>query len=290
MKVPTSFAETTLGREGERARPWLGALPDVVEKLCDRWELRGTDNPVMHGYLGIVVPVSRGEEQLVLKISWIDSKTRDEAKALRFWDGAGAVRLLASDEELGALLLERLDSSRSLDSVPITEAIPVAAGLLRRLSVPCNQGFVKVTNHREYLTGKWEKYGRPTSQLTFETAMDCFDELVRDSDSLLVNEDLHYENVLAAGREPWLVIDPKPIIADAEFGVAPLVWNRTPDDAHGIRHRIDEIVDLAGFDPRKANGWTLHRTVDYHLWALGLGYNEDAAMCSFIEESLIGRV
>ncbi|MGW4483521.1 aminoglycoside phosphotransferase family protein [Amycolatopsis sp. NPDC004368] len=41
-----------------------------------------------------------------------------------------------------------------------------------------------------------------------------------------VNEDLHYENVLAGQREPWLVIDPKPIAGDLEYGVFSLLWNR----------------------------------------------------------------
>ncbi len=40
---------------------------------------------------------------------------------------------------------------------------------------------------------------------------------------VLVHQDLHGENVLAAEREPWLVIDPKPLAAEREFAVAPIV-------------------------------------------------------------------
>ena len=42
----------------------------------------------------------------------------------------------------------------------------------------------------------------------------------------MIHGDLHYENVLAADREPWLVIDPKPMAGDAHYEVAPLLWNR----------------------------------------------------------------
>ena len=40
---------------------------------------------------------------------------------------------------------------------------------------------------------------------------------------MLVNQDLHADNVLAAEREPWLVIDPKPLTGEREFAVAPIV-------------------------------------------------------------------
>jgi streptomycin 6-kinase len=50
----------------------------------------------------------------------------------------------------------------------------------------------------------------------------------RDS-SVLLHADLHYENVLAADREPWLAIDPKPMLGVAEYQVAPALWNRWPE-------------------------------------------------------------
>lgn len=38
--------------------------------------------------------------------------------------------------------------------------------------------------------------------------------------------DLHYDNVLAGTREPWLAIDPKAIVGDpCHEAIAPL-WNR----------------------------------------------------------------
>jgi hypothetical protein len=39
----------------------------------------------------------------------------------------------------------------------------------------------------------------------------------------LVNYDIHYDNVLAGTREPWLVVDPKPITGDLEYGMAQVV-------------------------------------------------------------------
>ena len=42
----------------------------------------------------------------------------------------------------------------------------------------------------------------------------------------LIHGDLHYENVMAADREPWLAIDPKPMSGDPHYEIAPMLWNR----------------------------------------------------------------
>src|SRR5579871_2049255 len=101
---------------------------------------------------------------------------------------------------------------------------------------------------------------------------------------LLANRDMHYQNVLAGEREPWLVIDPKVMRGDAEFGLAPLLWRRL-DEAGGpagLRRRFDALVDEAGLDAELARGWTLLRAVDYQLWGLSLGLTEDPVRCATV--------
>jgi streptomycin 6-kinase len=104
---------------------------------------------------------------------------------------------------------------------------------------------------------------------------------------------MHYQNVLAGEREHWLVIDPKVIRGDAEFGLAPLLWRRLGEagGAAGLRRRFDALVDEAGFDAELARGWTLLRAVDYWLWGLHHGLTEDPALCTTVIDwlSLAGR-
>ena len=50
---------------------------------------------------------------------------------------------------------------------------------------------------------------------------------------MLLHQDLHPDNVLAAEREPWLVIDPKPLVGEREFAVAPII--RAPELGHSRR-------------------------------------------------------
>lgn len=87
-----------------------------------------------------------------------------------------------------------------------------------------------------------------------------------------------------AGREPWLVIDPKVMRGDAEFGLAPLLWRRLAEAGGpaGLRRRFDVLVDEAGLDAELARGWTLLRAVEYQLWALSMGLPEDPALCATV--------
>src|SRR5439155_4321943 len=84
-------------------------------------------------------------------------------------------------------------------------------------------------------------------------------------EQVLLHQDLHADNVLAAQREPWLVIDPKPLVGEREFAVAPIV--RSAELGHSKRdvlHRFDRLTSELGLDRDRARGWTIGQTV---AWA-----------------------
>jgi streptomycin 6-kinase len=292
IRVPEGFAADTLTREGEAARTWLARLPELVGELCVRWGLRVTGDP-MHGYMALVVPVLRGDARCALKVSWIDDETVNEAAALALWNGGGAVRLLDADDTAGALLLEWLDPRRRLAEADLSVAVPVAGRLLRRLAVPVPAGWPgrPVPGLRQWaldlaaeLPGLWRATGRPFPERRLDEAVEVAAALAPRAGGLLANRDMHYWNVLAGEREPWLVIDPKVMRGDAEFGLAPLLWRRLGEAGGpaGLRRRFDALVDEAGLDAELARGWTLLRAVDYQLWGLSLGLTEDPALCATV--------
>lgn len=240
-----------------------------------------------------IVPVQHDRERCALKVSWGDESTIHEAAALSAWNGQGAVRLLAAEPENGALLLERLDSRRSLHEVEIGEAVAIAGRLLRRLAVPapCGLPLLKVVAERllETLPARWERLGRPIPRSLLDVACDQAGRLGPGASPQLVNHDLHYGNVLAGEREPWLVIDPKAVVGDPEYGIAQLLWTRLEDiqRAGGLSRHFDRLVDQAGLDPDLARSWTLVRCVDYWLWALSVGLTEDPVRCEVISKWLV---
>lgn len=295
ITIPAAFAAHTVAREGEVGRRWLGGLPALIQELCAAWELV-PDGPPMHGGVGLAIPVRRAGERCVLKVGWVDDTTAQEALALAAWDGRGAARLLAAHPEAGALLLERLDSTRSLRDVAVDPAIEVAGRLLRRLAVPAPPGVPRqqevVARLIASLPERWERLGSPLERRLVDAAVAAALELTTadapTGGAVLVNWDLHYGNVLAGAREPWLVIDPKVVAGEPEYGVAQLLWTRV-DEMGGhirLRRRFDALTRAAGLDAERARRWSIVRCLDYWLWGLGVGLTEDPKRCAAIVRCL----
>jgi streptomycin 6-kinase len=73
--------------------------------------------------------------------------------------------------------------------------------------------------------------------------------------------DLHHFNVLAARREPWLVIDPKPYVGDPAYDALQHMLNfpdRLAADPGGLADRMARLLDL---DPRRVRLWLFARCV-----------------------------
>jgi streptomycin 6-kinase len=284
IEVPPRFVADAEARAGAAGRAWAVGLPAAVQVLAGRWGLT-LDGAPMRGYLGLVVPVRRGDEPCVLKLSWLDESNAHEALALEAWRGRGAVRLLAADKVRGALLLERLDGSRSLEDVPADEAVATAGRLLRRLAIAAPPGLPsldeRATRLAADLPARWAQAGQPFARAFLDCASSLAIELGSTSQPLLTNHDLHYGNVLAATREPWLVIDPKPLAGDPEYALAPLIWRRSDDltTHRSFDRRLAALVEAADLDAERARGWALVRTLDYWLWALSVGLTDDPARC-----------
>jgi streptomycin 6-kinase len=269
--VPAGFAEQTVRREGTAGKAWLDSLPGLAARYCRAWGLR-LDGEPMHGYVGVVVPAMRTDGlPVVLKLGWQDTETRDEPLALSTWNGQGAVLLLENSPEDGVLLLERLDAARTLDHEPIGYAVETAGSLLRRLAVPAPPELsrelrVEAAETAEELPGVWRELGEPFPRRLVEAAVEVCRDLGPDAGRLLVNEDGHFQNVLAGTREKWLMIDPKPLAADAEFGAMALVWNRATEST--VDYRMAAVVEAAGLDADRARAWSLVRAVQNWLWMI----------------------
>jgi streptomycin 6-kinase len=292
LEIPEAFVINISRLGAMKARVWLNALPETVRELCLEWSLT-LDGVAMHGGMGLVVPVRRGDEGLVLKLSYPNDLSRHEADALRAWNGRGAVLLHAYRPERDALLLERLDSRRSLKNLPLEAMLPIAGGLLRQLAIPAPSETPRliefVTDFVSSLNERWVAHGRPFPETLCERVGAIALELIADAGQCLVHRDLWDDNVLAGTRAPWLAIDPMVIAGDVEFGLAQILWRRL-DEMTGktdLRRALETLVDAANLEPGRALGWTLVRCVDYWLWGLSIGLTEDPARCQTIIEWLL---
>jgi streptomycin 6-kinase len=80
----------------------------------------------------------------------------------------------------------------------------------------------------------------------------------------LLHQDLHRDNVLRAEQEPWLVIDPKPLTGEREFGIAALVRGGELSHRRDFwHHRLERLSTDLGLDSDPTRGWKLAQTLDW---------------------------
>jgi streptomycin 6-kinase len=230
---------------GPRWVRWLDELPRLVADLVEEWQLTW-DGPPWHGYCSLVVPVrTAGGRPVALKVALPEEENEHEHLALQRWRGNGAVALVRADPRRHALLLERLHPEDLTDRWDV-EACEIVAGLYPRLHVPALPQLRALTSYVERWTAALAALPRdaPLPRRLVEQAVALATSLVSDpgSTGTLIHGDLHYENVLAADREPWLAIDPKPVSGDPHYEVAPLLWNRWEEV--GASGRVRDAVRL----------------------------------------------
>ncbi len=293
VRVPADLV-ARWGADASGGSRWLESLPGLVDGWCRRWSLDRGTGPALHGTNALVVPVRRGGQACVLKLAWRGGDPAEEVTALRAWDGRGAVRLLDADQRGTVLLLERLDPHRSLADVDLATAAGIAGHLIRRLAVPAPSGVPRTAATAANIVAsvplRQAALGYPVPAACADTAVDAARQLAGSGASALVHTDLHWGNVLAGTREPWLAIDPKPASGDPERSVPELLWTRADEvaDAAGLRALLSRVVDAGRLDPHRARAWVVARTVDYWLWGVGVGLTEDPPRCARVLAAVVG--
>jgi streptomycin 6-kinase len=278
VAVPDQLARRVEQTYGERGRQWLAAAPATVAGLAERWDLRlGAAYPgATHA---LVLAATRGNgSPAVLKLPVVDDENYAEAEALRVYGGDGAVRLYTHCPETGALLLERAEPGSALLHHPDRDgALTVGCRLLRRLRRPAPAG-VRLPTLPDVVTGWAQAWPRRQARLRvpgvdelLPVAADLAGRRAATADGprLLVNRDAHLRNIVRARREPWLLVDPKPVIGEpafeAGYPVLMLMGNRpTPTLAAWAVLRMAAGLAVA---PDRVRDWALLQAMENALWA-----------------------
>jgi len=257
--MPRNLVEAAQRDKDDGKHAWMAALPQTVKELAQLWSLEVSQPFQPGGQTAWVAPARTDTKpDLVLKVAWQHAEAADEADGLREWGGQGTVRIYASaefDDTIG-LLIERCVPGTSLASQAESVQDQVIAALLRRLWREPARG------HRfrplQLMCDQWADEfeqkvaagrGRLDSGLARE-GIALFRSLPATAErNVLLCTDLHAENVLAAQREPWLVIDPKPYVGDPTYDPLQHLLNsqeRLLEDPGGLARRMADLVDLDG--------------------------------------------
>jgi streptomycin 6-kinase len=283
LTIPPQLVENLRIWHGAEADRWLAGLPERVAGLTARWRLSVGEPFADGGAVSWVAPVrTQGGDEAVLKVFMVDVENELEGDALQHYDGAGAVRALAA--EPGALLLERLRPGTPLwDVTDDDRACAVAMDVLRRLWRPPAAGHrfrilaATAMQWADDVAQGWEAAGRSFERSLVEEARAVADELgPTQGEQVVLHQDLHGANILRAGREPWLAIDPKPLVGEREFDLASLIRDRRWQiEQRTVRRRLDLLSGELGLDRDRMRRWALLHAL---AWSVDTGQPDPAML------------
>jgi streptomycin 6-kinase len=178
------------------------------DTYLDRWRLAADGAPV-ETPSSLLLPVRRNGAPTMLKIAREEEERRG-GRLMAWWDGHGAARVLAHDDN--ALLLERAMGPRSLAAMAAAsqddEASRILCAVAARLHaprpspppelVPLSIWFEALAPAANALGGALAQAGAMARKL-----------LAAPQDIVVLHGDIHHGNVLDAGERGWVAIDPK---------------------------------------------------------------------------------
>jgi streptomycin 6-kinase len=284
VKLPESLRVGVIAWQAD-GPDWADSLPALLAHACERWELTVGD-PYEGGHAAWVAPAERSDGmRCVLKLPYPDDESRDEPEALLLWAGDGAVRLLERDETTRALLLERLEPGTTLLELhDPEEALAIACRVLQRLWRPPASGghpFVSAGACAARWAVDIERIyrapGARVDRALLRGAVAAFEQLAGyDGPAVVLHQDFHRGNVLRAEREPWLAIDPKPLVGERAFDARWLLYDllyAEPRHRLAAAELLDRLARALSLEAERVRLWSFARAVENVVWC----YESDEA-------------
>jgi len=153
----------------------------------------------------------------------------------------------------------------------------VVAGLLRRLWIEPRPGhrFRPLSGMCDYWASRYEQRS-PAERSSLEAPVAAEGiRLLRDlprsgGGALLLHTDLHAGNVLAAEREPWLAIDPKPYAGDPAYDVTQHIFNSVFIEGADVGVLASRMARLLDLEPGRVVRWLFARAVEASPYWAGM--------------------
>ncbi len=291
ISLPANFIQTTLDLFGAEGQAWLDSFSTFIAGLEEDWDIRVLD-PFPLSYNFVAAALRADGSEAVLKTWLVNPEMISEMESLRLWDGRGIVRLLECDPARGAMLLERLRPGETLAGLDDDDqATRIAAGVMTKLWIPAPPDPERKLRY----TGDWARglerlraeFGGSTGPFPahlVEAAKQLFAELFASAGpQRLLHGDLHHWNILSAEREPWLALDPKGLVGEAEYEIGALLRNRFSTSSPGetarlTARRLDILREALSLDRQRMLGWAMAQAVLSAWWTYEDHHREDEEM------------
>ena len=276
-RISGEFTQRIINVYGEAGTDWLGRIGDTVAECERRWSLSVMRPFASLSFNYLALAVRADGTEAVLKLGVLSQDLMTEMETLRLFGGHGIVKLLEANENLRAMLLERVKPGSSLSRITDDQhATSIAAQVMRNLRrpPPPDHQLPSVPDWASGLERLRHRFGGgtgPFSAPLVARAEHLFSQLMANMDRpVVLHGDLHQHNILSAEREPWLAIDPKGLIGEAEYDVGAFLRNNLlsqPQPERLLARRVDQFADELGFQRDRLLGWGLAQAVLAAWWS-----------------------
>ncbi|WP_341924284.1 aminoglycoside phosphotransferase family protein [Nocardioides psychrotolerans] len=277
---------------GDAGRAWVGALPGVLDELCEQWGLT-LGRPVPGGSGSYVVRAETASgEQRVVKVATPDVDLTDQARTLGAARGVGYALLHAHDPPRNALLLESLGTALELTPRPPEETLAIVADTLAEAwLLPLDTapdpapGDDKASRLHRMLVDLDDRLGHPCPPRARALALDYAARRAAAHDPatcVVVHGDPHPANILRVveprdgATSGHVFVDPDGFRADPAYdlGVAVRDWTGRLDvaDPRGVIEGYCALLaGRTGIDEQRIWEWGYLERVTTGLFVTSFG-------------------
>jgi streptomycin 6-kinase len=222
---------------------------------------------------------------------------RHEITVLRFAGGDGCARLLEADEDLGAMLVERLGPALVELGRPLPERLAILTDAARRMWRPIPAGLLptavdKARRLTGNITRRWAELGRPCAGRTVEHAQRAIQNRIDGyvpERAVLLHGDVHQWNALQAGQG-FKLVDPDGLHAEPEYDLGVLMREDPAELMEGDPwDRARWLAERTGTDATAIWEWGVAERVSTGLVLAGVGLQPLAAQMLAAADELSRR-
>ncbi|CAN7274616.1 aminoglycoside phosphotransferase family protein [Acidovorax sp. Leaf78] len=257
----------------------------LFDPYLQRWKAEPDGQPFAT-HAGHLMPVRLAEHPdgrlAMIKIArHIDE--RIGALVMCWWDGHGAARVYACDEQAGALLMERaagpghlLTMAANGQDDAATKIVCDTIGQLhaKRPSPPPEE-LLSLSCFFESLAPMAQREGG----LMAECAVVANRLLDSQHEQVVLHGDAHHSNILDFGERGWLAIDPKRVTGERSYDYVNVLCNpdlKTCTDPTRFARQLDIVLNTASLDRRRLLQWVMAHAALSAAWFLEDGERDEA--------------
>lgn len=259
----------------DAGQKWLTDLPQTLQNAIEYWNLKNFEevNNLSFNYVGTV---QYNYKSVILKICCDKKDFEQEITALKTYNGKSCVKLIDSNSELQAMLIDRATPGISLEYTYPNEddkAIEIAANIMRELHLVKFESNINLPTLKIWIKDLFDPQTKFESEHLVKAQQLAKELLDTTAKSVLLHGDLHHTNILLNNNK-WVAIDPKGIIGDPAFDVVAFIRNPHPEilkPKEIIKSRVKLFSELLQIDQKRIYDWLYVNAVLNACWSINDG-------------------